>query len=163
MKRNAIVIGLLVAAGASAADMGAIRKMDDNQFVALPGFPACMTQAVQSGDPSKGPSVILFKGTKNCTVPWHWHTPNEQVMLASGTARVEMKDGASKLIGEGGFALMPSKHVHRFTCVRACVGFVAGDAAFDIHYVDMSGAEIAPDAALAPADRSARKARSPAP
>ena len=144
-----LIVALAVAASARAED-GVIRTFRDNELVALSGFPACTTQAVQSGDPSKGPSVILFKGTKNCTIPWHWHTPTEQVMLVSGTARVEMKDGAAKVIDAGGFALMPSKHVHQFTCVKACVGFVAGDSAFDIHYVDAGGNEIAPDVALAP-------------
>ena len=144
-----LAVGLALAASAIAQD-GVVRRLDDNTFVALPGFPACMTQAVQSGDPSKGPSVILFKGAKNCTIPWHWHTPTEQVMLVAGTARLEMKDGASQVIGAGGFAQMPSKHVHQFTCVKACTGFVAGDGAFDIHYVDAGGQEITPDAALAP-------------
>ncbi len=43
---------------------------------------------------------------------------------------------------------MPSKHVHQFTCASACSAFVSSDAAFDIHYVDASGAEISADAAL---------------
>ena len=150
MKPLSLVIPVfLLAATAHADDAGVLRRMDDNQFVALPGFPTCVTQSVQSGDPSKGPSVILFKGTKNCTIPWHWHTPNEQVMLVSGTARVEMRGGAGKVIGPGGYALMPSKHVHQFTCVKACVGFVAGDAAFDMHYVDANGSEIKAETALA--------------
>lgn len=149
MKTTLVLAALLCCTTLHAED-GVARKMGDNKLVALPGFPTCVTQAVQSGDPSKGASVILFKGTKNCTIPWHWHTPTEQVMLVSGTARVEMKDGAGKVIDAGGFALMPSRHVHQFTCVKVCVGFVAGDSAFDIHYVDASGAEIAPDVALAP-------------
>ena len=149
MRTLLTIVAVLVCSTVHAED-GVARAMGDNKLVALPGFPTCMTQAVQSGDPSKGASVILFKGAKNCTIPWHWHTPTEQVMLVSGTARVEMKDGAAKVIDAGGFALMPSKHVHQFTCVKACVGFVAGDSAFDLHYVDASGAEIAPDVALAP-------------
>jgi hypothetical protein len=44
--------------------------------------------------------------------------------------------------------MMPSKHVHQFTCTSACSAFVSSDAAFDIHYVDASGAKISPDAAL---------------
>ena len=151
MKPLSLAIPVLLASlGAHADDAAVARKMDDNKFVALPGFPACVTQAVQSGDPGKGASVILFKGTKNCTIPWHWHTPNEQVMLVSGTARAEMKGGANTVIGPGGFAYMPSKHVHQFSCVKACVGFVSGDGAFDMHYVDANGTEIPPDRALAP-------------
>lgn len=47
------------------------------------------------------------------------------------------------------YAMMPSKHVHQFTCTSACSAFVSSDAAFDIHYVEASGAEISSDAALA--------------
>jgi hypothetical protein len=43
---------------------------------------------------------------------------------------------------------MPGKHVHQFTCASACSAFVSSDAAFDIHYVDTSGAEIPPETAL---------------
>lgn len=150
MKRFSALIALGIVAAAHAED-GVVRRMDDNKFEKLAGMPTCMTAAVQSGDPAKGPSVILFKGAANCVIPWHWHTPAEQVMLIGGTAELRMKDGGKpKLIGEGGFGLMPSRHVHQFRCVRACAGFVASDGAFDIHYVDANGSEIAPDQALAP-------------
>src|SRR5437868_14358090 len=104
--------------------------------------------AVESGDPTNGSSVIVFKGTAGCAIPWHWHTPTEHVMVISGSAKVEMKDGANAVLGAGGYAMMPSKHVHQFTCASACSAFVSSDAAFDIHYVDASGAEISPDVAL---------------
>jgi hypothetical protein len=38
--------------------------------------------------------VIFGKGTAGCRVPWHWHTPTEQLMMVTGRAKVEMKDGA---------------------------------------------------------------------
>jgi quercetin dioxygenase-like cupin family protein len=115
----------------------------------MAGLPACVTMAVESGDPSKGPSVIVFKGTAGCVIPWHWHTPTEHVMIVSGSAKVEMKGGSSATLGPGGYAMMPSKHVHQFTCTSACSAFVNSDAAFDIHYLDANGKEISPDAALA--------------
>ena len=120
----------------------------DMKFVQFPGMPACSTGSVQSGDPSKGPSVILAKVATGCTFPWHWHTPAETLMIVSGVARVEMKDGKPVTLRAGGFALMPSKHVHRFSCVTSCAFFVHSDAAFDIHYVDGQGQEISPEEAL---------------
>jgi quercetin dioxygenase-like cupin family protein len=135
---------------AHAADMRVVLKSSDNKFEPVPGLPQCITGAVQSGDPATGPSVISFKATPGCVVPWHWHTPTEHIMLVSGSARVEMKDGAAKpaVLGPGGYAMLPAKHVHQFTCPTACAGFVYSDAAFDIHYVDESGAEIPPETAL---------------
>jgi quercetin dioxygenase-like cupin family protein len=134
---------------ARADDMGVLRKMAENKFEPMPGLPKCVTPAVESGDPSKGASVILFKATAGCSIPWHWHTPTEHVMIVSGSAKVEMKDGGkTAVLGPGGYAMLPSKHVHQFTCTSACAAFVSSNAAFDIHYVDASGAEIPPDAAL---------------
>jgi quercetin dioxygenase-like cupin family protein len=134
---------------AFADDMGVARKLSENKFAPLPGLPACATLAVESGDPSKGASVILLKGPAGCVIPWHWHTPTEQVMIVSGSAKVGMKDsGQTSSLGPGGFAMMPSKHVHQFTCASACSAFVSSDTAFDIHYVDAKGGEISPEAAL---------------
>ncbi len=144
------IFALVCLSTAYADDMGVLRKVSENKFAPTPGLPSCIPGAVQSGDPSKGPSVILFKASAGCLIPWHWHTPTEQIMLVIGSAKVEMKDGGrTATLGPGGFALMPSKHVHQFTCISACTGFVHSDAKFDIHYVDPNGNEIPPEAALA--------------
>src|SRR2546427_690875 len=71
-----------------AEDMGVARKMAENKLAPMAGLPACITTAVESGDPTKGPSVIVFKGTAGCVIPWHWHTPTEHVMIVSGSAKV---------------------------------------------------------------------------
>ena len=63
--------------------------------------------------------------------------------------KMAVKDGGkTAVLGPGGYGMLPSKHVHQFTCASACSAFVISDAAFDIHYVDAGGAEISPDAAL---------------
>jgi hypothetical protein len=51
-------------------------------------------------------------------------------------------------VERGGFAYIPPKHPHAFTCTTACTAFLSGDAAFDIHYLDKSGKEIPADQAL---------------
>ena len=45
---------------------------------------------------------------------------------------------------------LPSRHVHRATCLGAapCLVFLSADAPFDIHWVDGAGQEISLDAAL---------------
>ena len=134
---------------ARADDMGVLRKLSENKLAPMAGLPSCVTMAVESGDPGKGASVIVFKGTAGCSIPWHWHTPTEQVMIVSGSAKLEMKGGSSATLGAGGYAMMPGKHVHQFMCASACTAFVHSDGAFDIHYVDANGKELTPDAALA--------------
>ncbi|MEP7365903.1 MAG: cupin domain-containing protein [Acidobacteriota bacterium] len=111
-------------------------------------MPSCVVAAVENGDPSKGASTLVFKATPSCKFPWHWHTPTEQVMMVSGSAKVEMKGGSTAVIGPGGYAMMPSKHIHQFTCVTACTAFVHSDTIFDMHYVDAAGKEIPPETAL---------------
>jgi quercetin dioxygenase-like cupin family protein len=135
-------------APAAAPEMGVVRQFADNAFAPCPGLPACMLGAVQSGDPGTGASLIAFKAPAGCVIPWHWHTPNEHLMLVSGTAKAEMKGGSSVVLQAGAYARFPSTHVHQFSCPTACQGFVGSDKAFDIHYVDAAGKEIAPEAAL---------------
>lgn len=140
---------LFCASVACADDMGVLRKMSENKFAPMAGLPSCSTLSVESGDPSKGPSVILIKATAGCRIPWHWHTPTEHVMIVTGSAKLQMKDGDhTAVLGPGGYAMMPSKHVHQFTCSSACTAFVSSDGAFDIHYVDANGGEVSPDEAL---------------
>jgi quercetin dioxygenase-like cupin family protein len=146
MKFIAVIVACLSIA--QAEDMGVLRKLSENKLAPMAGMPSCVTLAVESGDPSKGPSVIVFKATTGCTIPWHWHTPAEHVIIVSGSAKVEMKGESAATLGPGGYALMPSQHVHQFTCASACTAFVSSDGAFDIHYVDAGGKEISADVAL---------------
>jgi quercetin dioxygenase-like cupin family protein len=126
------------------------QNIKEMKFVPFPGLPACTVGSVQNGDPSKGPSIILAKIEAGCTIPWHWHTPNENLMLVQGVAHIEMKDGKPFTMEAGGFASMPSQHVHQFHCERACTLYIHSDTAFDIHYVNSSGKEISPEEALKP-------------
>jgi Cupin domain len=72
----------------------------------------------------------------------HFHTPTEQVVMVSGTARIEMKGDPPRIIKVGAFAFTPSRHPHHFTCMSACQFYVISDGAFDIHYIDDGGKEI---------------------
>lgn len=144
----AVLAGCLTIPFSEAQDQMVYAASATSKFVTLPGLPACITGAVQNGDPSKGSSVILGKGKAGCTVPWHWHTPTEQVMIVAGHAKAEIKDGSTLMLRPGDYVSFPSKHVHQFTCQIACTLFIASDVAFDIHYVDASGNEIPPDEAL---------------
>ena len=83
-----------------------------SKFAPMAGLPSCMTLSVQRGDPSKGPSVILLKFKPGCTVPWHWHTAAEQLMVVSGTGKAQMKDGMPVTVHPGDYMFLPAKHVH---------------------------------------------------
>ena len=134
------------------------KNIAEMQFVQIPGMPTCSTGSVQNGDPTKGPSIILGKLAAGCLIPWHWHTPNENLMMVTGEARAEMKDGKSVTLRAGGFAQMPSQQVHKFGCAKKCMLYIFSDAAFDMHYVDSDGKEILPDEALKKVRETAAKA-----
>src|SRR5947207_5576836 len=114
------------AAAARAQEMPAQpgTNMAAMKFVNIPPLPTCTRAAVTSGDPTKGPSIILAKATAGCIIPWHWHTPNEQVMIVSGVATLQMKDAKPVSLRAGAFAMMPSHHVHQFRCLRTCALYI---------------------------------------
>ena len=140
--------GLLSAQGME--DKPIVAAAANAKFGTVPNAPDCFTVAVDKGDPSKGSSVILAKFAPACVAPFHWHTPNETVMVVSGSLELQMKDDKPLLTHPGDFAYLPSRHVHRATCMGAnpCFVFLASDAAFDIHWVDASGQEISLESAL---------------
>jgi quercetin dioxygenase-like cupin family protein len=134
--------------GEGAADAAAARNMAEMQFGSIPGLPTCFSGAVESGDPSKGAAFILAKLATGCTVPWHWHTAGENVLVVSGTGQMSMKGSKPKTLHSGGFAQLPSHHIHQFHCVKKCTLLIAASGAFDIHYVDAKETEIPADEAM---------------
>jgi len=97
----------------------------------------CLSSAVESGDPAKGPSTIILKSPPNCLVPWHYHTAEEQLIVVEGSVRTEMDGMSARALGAGGFAMMPSNAKHQFSCQSktACVMFVTFDRVYDIFWV----------------------------
>ena len=143
-----LALFLAGAAWADSSHQATGRNPKDMAFAATPGLPDCARNAVVSGDPTKGSSVILGRISAGCTVPWHWHSPTEQLMLVSGSATVETRGGKPIVLEPGGFAELPPRHVHQFRCEAQCLMYVHADGPFDIHYVDGEGREIGAAAAL---------------
>jgi quercetin dioxygenase-like cupin family protein len=120
----------------------AFKPIADAMLGFHPALPACSTIAVQDGDPGKGSSVILLKVTAGCVLPWHWHTPNERLIIVSGSAKGEMKDMKPLMMKAGDYVVLPSKGIHQFTALTDVELYDMSDAAFDIHYVNGAGTEI---------------------
>jgi len=160
VRRLLVTTGLLagMALCAMAQDKAAVVTAAGSKMGPVPGLPACATISAQHGDPFKGAAVILAKMTPGCKIPWHWHTATESLMIVSGKAKAELKDGPASSVGPGDYIFMPGKHVHQFTCTTGCTFFIATEGAFDIHYVDKDGKEIPPEQALAPAKKPAAAA-----
>ena len=97
----------------------------------------CLLSAVEAGDPATGPSTIILKAPANCLVPWHYHTAKEQLIIVQGSVRTEMDGMSARSLGPGGFAMMPSKAKHQFSCESktVCVMLVTFDRVYDIFWV----------------------------
>lgn len=98
------------------------------------GEPACLKVARENGDPDKGASTFLLEAPSGCVVPAHYHTAEEQLMVVQGDVLTGMDGMAEATLGPGGFAMMPSKAMHWFTCKSkdTCLMFVAFDRTYDI-------------------------------
>jgi hypothetical protein len=48
------------------------------------GEPACLKVARENGDPDTGPSTFLLEAPSGCVVSAHYHTAEEQLMVARG-------------------------------------------------------------------------------
>lgn len=148
---RALLLAGIVAVVAGAVPVRAEMIVADPQglkFGPVPGLPACAASAPLRGDPAKGAAVLLAKLASGCRIPWHWHTASEEVLVVSGKGRIEMKDGTPLEFKPGAYASMPGHHIHQATCSSTCMLFIITDGAFDIHYVNDSGAEIPAEEAL---------------
>ena len=98
------------------------------------GEPACLKVARENGDPDKGPSTFLLQAPPGCVVPAHYHTAEEQLMVVRGYVLTGMDGMPETTLGPGGFAMMPSKAMHWFTCKSkdTCLMFVTFDRTYDI-------------------------------
>ena len=72
--------------------------------------------AVQSGDPSKGPSVVMMKFPKGLTIPAHTHTSDETVTVVAGCGvfgggeTIDVSKGTE--LGAGSYVVIPGKNPH---------------------------------------------------
>jgi len=121
-----------------------LRNAAPEDFHSAPIMPQCFQGAMERINRETGAAVFLVRteASTGCTVPLHWHSSGEQITVVSGTVMIKTNDGKNFELKEGGYAYMPSRHVHRFSCSGPCVHFVQSDGPYDIHYVKDDGTEI---------------------
>jgi quercetin dioxygenase-like cupin family protein len=98
------------------------------------GAPPCLKGALENGDPNNGASTFVLEAAPGCVVPAHYHTAEEQLIVVRGEVLTGMEGMAEQSLGPGGFAMMPGKALHWFTCQskEACIMFVTFDCTYDI-------------------------------
>jgi quercetin dioxygenase-like cupin family protein len=93
--------------------------------------------AVLHGDPSKPNADVFFKVPANFTIPHHWHTSAERIVLVSGELHVTYDGQETTVLKPGMYAYGPPKLAHTATCAKGdpCVLFIAFEQAIDAHPV----------------------------
>lgn len=127
-----------------------LTRFNDVKFEHLPFLPDCLMIHSEHGDPATGPSHILSRMTPGCVIPWHWHSPNEYMLIVSGAYENQPRGEAAFIMHSGDYAYLPSHHQHRGMCrgPESCIGYLYSDAASDVHWIDEQGQDISVTDAL---------------
>ncbi len=133
--------GLLVAvitasAFAQAQEQALTRTAQDPklQWGPCPAFmPAGCGLAVLNGDPAKPNADVFLRLQANTTIPEHWHTSAERMILVSGELAVRYQKQAEVVLRPGMYAYGPAKLPHTASCRGSapCVLFIAFESAVD--------------------------------
>jgi quercetin dioxygenase-like cupin family protein len=115
---------------------GIVRQLSEVRFPAGEG-PDCLQFFLENGDMKTGASTAIMKAKPNCVVPPHYHTAEEQLFIVKGDVSTGMEGMKDAVLGPGGFAMMPSKAPHWFSCTakEECLMFVTFDRAYDIVWI----------------------------
>lgn len=89
--------------------------------------------AVLQGDPSRNNADIFFKVPGKSTIPRHWHTSAERMVLVSGELHVTYDGHDTAVLKVGSYAYGPAKLPHTGLCVsdEPCVLAIAFESPVD--------------------------------
>jgi quercetin dioxygenase-like cupin family protein len=145
-------------AAAGADDGILLQQAAKAKFISVPGVPGCTTLAPLRGDMGKTASTLMVRMKAGCMVPFHWHTPSEEMVVLQGSPLAQMFGKRPYTLKVGSYSQLPTHHVHRFKCTSKvdCLLFLVADGPFDIHFVDEQGKEISTEAALEAAAKASQ-------
>jgi len=106
----------------------------DLQWGPCPAFlPEGCAIAVLHGDPSQNNADIFFKVPAKSTVPRHWHTSAERMVLVSGELHVTYDGQDTVIFSPGTYGYGPAKVSHKAFCASdtPCVLAIAFELPVD--------------------------------
>jgi quercetin dioxygenase-like cupin family protein len=103
-----------------------------------PFIPKGCEIAVLHGDPAKANADVFFKVPGDFTIPDHWHTSAERMVLVSGELRVTYEGQNPITLRPGMYAYGPAKLPHSASCAKGdpCVLLIAFESAVDAFPTD---------------------------
>lgn len=123
-------------AQSSAPEQAIIWTAGDPQLKWLPCppfMPKGCAVAVLHGDPAKDNVDVFFKVPGKSTIPMHWHTSAERMVLVAGELHVTYEGQKEAVLKRSTYAYGPAKHPHEGYCAskEACVLFIAFESPLD--------------------------------
>ena len=103
-----------------------------------PFMPEGCNIAVVHGDPSQKDSNVLFKVNGNSSIPNHWHTSHERMVLLTGKMKVTYKGEKTQTMEVGDFAYGPAKKPHSAECISKdpCILYIGFGDPLDAFQVE---------------------------
>jgi mannose-6-phosphate isomerase-like protein (cupin superfamily) len=131
-----ILAGVSAGAPVSAQEPALTRTAKDSQLQwgpCPPFLPKGCRIAVLHGDPARETADIFLKVPANSTLPRHWHTSAERMVLVSGELHVTYDGHKTEVLKPGTYAYGPAKLPHKAECKQAgpCVLFIAFESPVD--------------------------------
>lgn len=99
-----------------------------------PAFmPAGCSIAVLHGDPAKDNLDVFLKVPGKSSIPAHWHTSAERMILVAGELQVTYEGQPMTVLKPGSYAYGPAKRPHSALCAStdACILFIAFESPLD--------------------------------
>lgn len=130
------LIGSFAHAQEPAQELALTRTAGDAQLKwgpCPPFLPKGCRVAVLHGDPAKDNVDVFFKVPAKSTIPLHWHTSAERMVLVAGQLRVTYDGQKTAVLRAGTYAYGPAKRPHKGFCASAvpCVLFIAFESPLD--------------------------------
>ena len=139
--KSALIWGSILAAAIAVAPVSAqepslTRTAKDPQLEwgpCPPFLPKGCGIAVLHGDPARSNADIFLRVPANSSIPRHWHTSAERMVLVSGELHVTYDGQKTTVMKPGSYAYGPAKLPHKAECRKAgpCVLFIAFEEAVD--------------------------------
>ncbi len=103
-----------------------------------PFLPTGCGIAVLHGDPAKGNFDVFLKVPAKATLPLHWHTSAERMVLVAGELHISYDGQTTAVLRPGTYAYGPAKRPHHGFCASAvpCVLFIAFESPLDAVPID---------------------------
>jgi quercetin dioxygenase-like cupin family protein len=135
------VIMAVAPATAPAAEPALSRTIADADLAwgpCPPVFPAGCEIAVLHGDPAKPNADVFFRVPANYSIPHHWHSSAERMVLVSGELSLTYDGHETAILKPGTYAYGPPGAPHRADCANQgpCVLFIAFEGPVDVQTGD---------------------------